>query len=180
MLYAYRLLHKEEYLHTAVRTMQFLINILYTEERIKLISNNGWMVKGGSCGGYGEQSIDVCYTIHALLEFEKELPNRGYGELAETAFSWYLGNNHLQQWVYNPTTGGCHDGVEEENVNLNQGAESTVCYLWARMLMEKFRKRQEKAMLPLAKYRDKRSVSYHPLPSFRSAPVAARSPEKGE
>jgi hypothetical protein len=44
-----------------------------------------------------------------------------------------LGNNHLQQIVYNPCTGGCYDGVEEHNVNLNQGAESTLSYLMARL-----------------------------------------------
>jgi hypothetical protein len=40
-----------------------------------------------------------------------------------------LGANHLNQIVYNPSTGGCYDGVEEKNVNLNQGAESTIAFL---------------------------------------------------
>lgn len=45
------------------------------------------------------------------------------------AFSWFMGNNHLHQIIYNPATGGCYDGLEKDNINLNQGAESTVCYL---------------------------------------------------
>ena len=53
------------------------------------------------------------------------------------AFSWFLGNNHLNQIMYNPTTGGCYDGLEESEINLNQGAESTVSYLMARLTMEK-------------------------------------------
>ncbi|WP_050915834.1 hypothetical protein [Gillisia marina] len=55
----------------------------------------------------------------------------------QLAFSWFLGNNHLQQIIYNPLTGGCHDGLEESNVNLNQGAESTICYLMARLSIER-------------------------------------------
>jgi len=55
----------------------------------------------------------------------------------KTAFNWFLGNNHLHQIIYNPCTGGCYDGVEENNVNLNQGAESTVSYLLARLTVEK-------------------------------------------
>ena len=53
------------------------------------------------------------------------------------AFNWFLGNNHMHQIIYNPCTGGCYDGLEEKNVNLNQGAESTVSYLMARLAYEK-------------------------------------------
>ena len=52
------------------------------------------------------------------------------------AFSWFQGNNHLNQIIYNPVTGGCYDGLEDEYMNLNQGAESTVSYLMARFTME--------------------------------------------
>ena len=55
-----------------------------------------------------------------------------------TAFDWFLGNNHLSQIVYNPCTGGCYDGVEDSYINLNQGAESTISYLMARLTMEKY------------------------------------------
>jgi hypothetical protein len=54
------------------------------------------------------------------------------------AFEWFLGRNHLGQIVYNPVTGGCFDGLEEETVNINQGAESTLSYLMARLIMEPY------------------------------------------
>jgi hypothetical protein len=56
----------------------------------------------------------------------------------KTAFNWFLGHNRLHQIIYNPCTGGCYDGLEESNVNLNQGAESTVSYLMARLTLEKY------------------------------------------
>ena len=56
------------------------------------------------------------------------------------AFNWFLGKNHLHQIIYNPCTGGCYDGLEETYVNLNQGSESSVSYLMARMTFEKYRK----------------------------------------
>jgi hypothetical protein len=49
----------------------------------------------------------------------------------------------LHQIVYNPCTGGCYDGVEEFNVNLNQGAESTVSYFMARLAMERIHKKDD-------------------------------------
>ena len=57
-------------------------------------------------------------------------------EQMKDAFNWFLGENHLHQIIYNPCTGGCYDGLEEHNVNLNQGAESTVSYLMARLTLE--------------------------------------------
>jgi len=42
----------------------------------------------------------------------------------------------LNQIIYNPKTGGCYDGLEKYHVNLNQGAESTISYLLARLVFE--------------------------------------------
>jgi hypothetical protein len=38
--------------------------------------------------------------------------------------------------MYDRNTGGCYNGVEKENVNLNQGADSTICYLMAHIIKE--------------------------------------------
>ena len=73
----------------------------------------------------------------ALSKFYLHFKNEDYRTKMRHAFDWFLGSNHLHQIIYNPCTGGCYDGLEEENVNLNQGAESTVSYLMARLTMEK-------------------------------------------
>ena len=52
------------------------------------------------------------------------------------AFNWFLGENVLGQFVYDATSGGCYDGLGEQNINLNQGAESTILYLLARLSLE--------------------------------------------
>ena len=85
----------------------------------------------------GEQPIDVAYTILALDRFLDVFGAPEYYEKMIIAFNWFLGNNHLQQIIYNPCTGGCYDGLEENNVNLNQGAESTVSCLMARLTIER-------------------------------------------
>lgn len=59
------------------------------------------------------------------------------GQKMTTLFNLLLGNNPLRQVIYNPCTGGCYDGLEENYVNLNQGAESTVSYLMAKLTIEK-------------------------------------------
>ena len=41
---------------------------------------------------------------------------------------WFLGNNDLGVSLYDPLTGGCADGLQEDGVNRNEGAESTLAY----------------------------------------------------
>ena len=47
------------------------------------------------------------------------------------AFSWFLGENQLHASLYDPTTGGCRDGLHPDRPNENQGAESTLSFLLA-------------------------------------------------
>jgi hypothetical protein len=42
--------------------------------------------------------------------------------------------------VYDPTTGGCCDGLHLERVNQNQGAESTLAFLLSLLEMQSMNK----------------------------------------
>lgn len=124
----------------AKTSFDFLLLKTFRNNHIKVISNKGWLQKGNepelpSIGG--EQPIDVAYTIIALEKFYTVYKDDTYLQKMKNSFNWFLGNNHLHQVIYNPCTGGCYDGLEENNVNLNQGAESTISYLMAKLTLEK-------------------------------------------
>ncbi|TXF79018.1 glycosyltransferase [Chryseobacterium sp.] len=141
LLFAWRMTHKEIYREIAADSFHFLIAKIFTEDRIKVISNRGWLHNGQEINDSdqgGEQAIDVAYTVMALSEFYTTFKVKEYKDKMFTAFTWFLGNNHLNRIVYNPCTGGCFDGVEEDYINLNQGAESTVSYLMARLTVEEY------------------------------------------
>lgn len=147
MLCAYMATGEQNYKDIAKKTFDFLLSKIYREDRIKVISNKGWLHKGDNLDKIvvgGEQPIDISYTILALKKFHDVFEEEEYKEKINVAFDWFLGKNHLKQIIYNPCTGGCYDGLEENYVNLNQGAESTVSYLMARMTMEKFLKSEQK------------------------------------
>ena len=44
------------------------------------------------------------------------------------SFKWFLGENDFGLSLFNFETRGCGDGLEEEGININQGAESTIAY----------------------------------------------------
>ncbi|RKS53651.1 glycosyltransferase involved in cell wall biosynthesis [Gillisia mitskevichiae] len=137
MLYAYLVTEDSIYKNIALDSFNFLLNKLFINNQFRPISNNGWYHKNEATKIFGEQPIDVGYTIEALENFYYTFRSPRYLKLMHQTFSWFLGNNHLKQLIYNPLTGGCHDGLEKTNVNLNQGAESTICFLMARLSMER-------------------------------------------
>lgn len=150
LLLAYRSTSNEAYRTVAKESFDFLLSKIFISNRIKVVSNKGWMqnnFKGVSKVG-GEQPIDVAYTVLALKTFAKVFKDPSYYRKMSIAFNWFLGENHLNQIIYNPITGGCYDGLEESDVNLNQGAESTVSYLIARLAMEVKNETTVKKMTP--------------------------------
>ncbi len=139
MLYSWLLTGDPVYKEIAISSFKFLLLHTFNENGIEVISNTKWLLRGEEAGQFGEQPIDVAYTIMTLSKFYDAFADEDYRKKMEIAFNWFLGNNRLHQIVYNPCTGGCYDGLEDTHVNLNQGAESTISYLMARLTIEKFK-----------------------------------------
>lgn len=144
------------YQKIALQSFEFLLKHIFAPDGIHVISNEYWSendkkpYQAHSKALYmvgGEQAIDVSYTILALYAFHQVYLDDSYLQKMHLAFDWFLGRNHLHQIMYNPCTGGCYDGLERENVNLNQGAESTLSYLLARQTMEKIKENSLKIMV---------------------------------
>ncbi len=138
MLYAWLITKENKYKEIALTSLDFLLSKIFNENGIEVISNKNWLQKGGKSERYGEQPIDVAYTIMTLSKFYDVFDDESYKKKMNIAFNWFLGKNRLHQIIYNPCTGGCYDGLEKTQINLNQGAESTISYLMARLTIEKY------------------------------------------
>jgi uncharacterized protein YyaL (SSP411 family) len=88
---------------------------------------------------YDQQSVEAASMTEAALSAYQETGNRYYKTMARTIFDWFLGKNTQSVYVYDSATGGCHDGITEKGLNLNEGAEATVCYLSALMELQTIR-----------------------------------------
>ena len=137
ILCAYNVTQNQKFKDISKESFDFLLEKIFIDGEIKVISNHNWLNKGEQNNKYGEQPVDVAGTVIALAKFYDEFQDKEYIQKQKVAFSWFMGNNHLHQIIYNPATGGCYDGLEKNNINLNQGAESTVCYLIARLSLIK-------------------------------------------
>jgi hypothetical protein len=56
-------------------------------------------------------------------------------ERADIAMAWFFGRNDLGRALVEPEKGLCHDGLHEDRMNANAGAESTLAYIGAFLSM---------------------------------------------
>ncbi len=73
--------------------------------------------------------------VAACLEAQRVTGDDSWADHARRAFNWFLGQNQLQQPLYDASTGGCRDALHADRVNENQGAESTLSFLLALLEM---------------------------------------------
>ena len=133
LFYSYLSTGKGEYLHVAQESLSFLISKTFNKNIFTPIGQNGWYIEGQERAYFDQQPIDAAYTVQTLLLAYKITGNKRYKRLALNSFLWFLGKNSLNQIIYNEKSGGCYDGVGQQAINLNQGAESTLSYLIARL-----------------------------------------------
>ncbi len=134
LMWGSKILNKKEYFTIAKSTLEFLLQKSIVNNVYMPIGQGGWHYMGGLRTIFDQQPEDVTAMIQALDTIGKIEKDKKYEDLKHKVFAWFLGDNILQQVVYDKTTGGCYDGVRESQINLNQGAESTLSYLIARFL----------------------------------------------
>ncbi|MDP2630380.1 MAG: glycosyltransferase [Candidatus Uhrbacteria bacterium] len=136
LLSAYRATGDTAYQRAGNVTLDFLISKTFIDGHYVPIGQRGWYCLGKERPFFDQQPEDVCAMIGALHTMTSITHDSKYADLLEMAFFWYLGDNSINLTCYNRVSGGCYDGVREDGTNLNQGAESTVSYLHARLLFE--------------------------------------------
>jgi glycosyltransferase involved in cell wall biosynthesis len=93
------------------------------------VGNQGWFPRSGSKAQFDQQPLEAAAMIGACIEAYECTHDEEWAQLATTCFNWYLGKNDLQMKIYDHASGGCRDGLEQNGVNENQGAESTLSYM---------------------------------------------------
>lgn len=93
------------------------------------IGSNGFYPRGGERARFDQQPVEAQAMVSACLAAYRISGEKSWETEARRAFEWFLGRNDLHASVYDPTTGGCRDGLHPDRPNENQGAESTLAFL---------------------------------------------------
>ena len=95
------------------------------------IGSNGFYKRGGERARFDQQPVEAQAMVSACLEAHRITGDKSWYKEARRAFDWFLGRNDLNLPIYDPTTGGCRDGLHPDRPNENQGAESSLAFLQA-------------------------------------------------
>ncbi len=95
------------------------------------IGSNGFYPRDGERARFDQQPVEAQAMVSACLEAYRITDDARWRKEARRAFDWFLGRNDLHLPIYDPTTGGCRDGLHADRPNANQGAESTLAFLQA-------------------------------------------------
>ena len=125
-------MHRPDMVEAGMRSLDWLISVQSSPDRqFAAIGSGGFYERGGSPATFDQQPVEACAMVSACLDAYRVHGDRRWLIQARWAFNWFLGENHLQHWLFDPSTGGCRDGLHVDRPNQNQGAEATLSFLLA-------------------------------------------------
>ena len=138
MFSACRVAKEIRYQQIGIESLEFLEGKTFHKGYFKPIGCKGWLTKGKEPAKFDEQPVEACETALAFLEAYLVAGDKLYLDRAKTSFSWYIGNNSKNLSLMDSETGGCYDGIEQDGLNQNQGAESVVSFWIAYLAIKRY------------------------------------------
>jgi glycosyltransferase involved in cell wall biosynthesis len=131
-----RRMARPDMVETGLAALEWLVHIQRSREgHFVPIGSNGFYRRGGERARFDQQPVEAQTMVSACLAAYTVTGEARWREEAQRAFEWFLGRNDLGLPLYDPSTGGCRDGLHPDRVNENQGAESTLAFLLALLEM---------------------------------------------
>jgi uncharacterized protein YyaL (SSP411 family) len=135
LLRAGALLDDDAMIAAGLESLAFLNDVSFADGFLSPVGCHGWYPRDGARALFDQQPIDAGAMVEVNLVAHAVTGDSAYLQAAIRAMHWFYGLNLLSVSLYNGQSGGCHDGLLAQGVNLNQGAESTLTYLMAQLCL---------------------------------------------
>ena len=120
---------RAEALEIGLKSLGWLASVQKTQAgHFRPIGSNGFYERDGAHAYFDQQPVEAQAMISACLEAFRATQDGSWSREAKRAFEWFLGRNDLGLPLYDSSSGGCSDGLHQDRVNENQGAESTLAF----------------------------------------------------
>jgi len=118
-----------EALEIGLKSLRWLASLQKTQAgHFRPIGSNGFCERGGARADFDQQPVEAQAMVAACLEAFRATQDAAWTKEAKRAFEWFLGRNDLGVPLYDSGSGGCSDGLHQDRVSENQGAESTLAF----------------------------------------------------
>jgi hypothetical protein len=123
----------EPYLAVAQASFGFLDLVTTSDNVFWPIGNRDWYSHGEEKSLYDQQPVEASTMAAAALAGLNLCGDDRYLGVFLRAHAWFHGQNSLEQLLADREVGACFDGLGAAGINQNQGAESTLAYLWTEL-----------------------------------------------
>jgi hypothetical protein len=124
---------QEPFLHVAETSFGFLDLVTTSDGVFWPVGNRDWYPHGEEKAQYDQQPVEASTMADAALAAYGACNNEAFLTIFRRAQGWFHGQNSLGQPLADVRCGACCDGLERGGINRNQGAESTLAYLWTEL-----------------------------------------------
>jgi len=127
----------QEMLAAGIESLEWLMHHQSNERGdFRPVGSDGFWKQGRPKAEFDQQPLEAWVSVSACISAAHATGDQEWISKAENAFAWFMGRNDLAVSVYDPSTGGCRDGIHADRPNENQGAESTLSFLCAHTELE--------------------------------------------
>jgi hypothetical protein len=124
----------DEEFHSIAETSFGFLNLVTTADGLFWpIGNRDWYSRGESKSPYDQQPVEASTMAAAALAAFRQEDDDKYLDAFHNANEWFVGKNSLNISLADAQNGACYDGLHALGINRNQGAESTLAYLWTEL-----------------------------------------------
>ena len=142
----------EEFLSIAEASFGFLNLTTSSDGNFWPVGNDNWYPHIEEKSSYDQQPLEASTMVAAAFAAYQKTSDRKHLDIASRARAWFAGQNSIKRPLVDANAGACCDGLQCSGLNLNQGAVSTLAYLWTELLWisneSSFSHEAELALLP--------------------------------
>jgi hypothetical protein len=120
----------ERWRRAALRTLDFLLEVVLEDGVAVPVGNRGWYPRGGQKARWDQQPVDAGALVEACVEAYRQTELARYRQAAQAAWEWFWGRNLVGSVMVDPD-GACRDGLGPDGPSENRGAEACLAYLLA-------------------------------------------------
>jgi hypothetical protein len=120
----------EAFLEVAEASFTFLDRATTVDDVFWPVGNDGWYHEGEGKAPYDQQPVEAATMADAALAAFDLLNEHVYLSTFQRTRDWFHGRNSQRLSLADGRRGACFDGLQPSGINRNQGAESTLAYLW--------------------------------------------------
>ena len=125
---------QEKFHLVALSSFAFLEHTTTVNGFFQPIGNQGWFEHGEEKAVYDQQPVEAATMADASLAAHELTNDKNHLVTFRRAREWFFGENSQRQPLVSPENHSCFDGLAAAGVNRNQGAESTLAYLFVAVL----------------------------------------------